>query len=243
MIPWLDKASDSAFPDPCTALDDPNGLLAAGGDLSLNRLINAYRQGIFPWFSDHDPILWWSPDPRLVIWPNQIHISRRLIRNINKLDYRITVDQAFDQVIDACSQSRPGQDGTWILPVMKTAYTQLHTAGFAHSVEVWMEQKLVAGIYGVAVGRAFFGESMFHTVSNTSKIALIALCQILDKIGYKILDCQVDSPHLRSMGAEIMPRAEFCEFLKELTTDTTNQTPVWHSVDCNDKIEFSNTDK
>ncbi len=226
MIPWLDSDPESGFPDQATALDEPNGLLAAGGDLSVDRLVDAYSKGIFPWFSTGDPILWWSPDPRLIIRPETVHVSRRLNRKLASERFRITINSAFAEVIEACSQPRNNQPGTWILPVMKTAYMQLHQAGYAHSLEVWQEDKLAGGIYGVAVGRAFFGESMFHHVTDASKIALISLCRLLHERDFGLLDCQVDSAHLRSMGAYTISRQAFCAELKSLTTaDQHRLTP------------------
>jgi leucyl/phenylalanyl-tRNA--protein transferase len=205
-----DTASDSDFPDPRLAESEPNGLLAIGGDLSVTRLSNAYRSGIFPWFSAGEPILWWSPDPRLLLIPEKIHISRSLRKTLRRSDYRITFDEAFNAVIGNCAATpRHHQPGTWIIDEMIDAYVQLHHHGYAHSVEVWHGTKLVGGLYGVAIGSAFYGESMFSLMSNASKIALVALARKLQHDGFHFIDCQMETPHLLSLGAETVPREEF----------------------------------
>ncbi|ROO26133.1 leucyl/phenylalanyl-tRNA--protein transferase [Salinisphaera japonica] len=207
---WLDpNVPDGAFPDPALALDEPNGLLAVGGDLSATRLINAYDIGVFPWYNPDETILWWSPDPRTVFHVNDVHVSRRLRRTINKGDYAVTLDLAFEQVIRTCAALREDAEGTWLGPEMRAAYTELHHQGHAHAIEVWKDKELVGGLYGVARGNVFFGESMFSTVPDASKIALVWLARQLAAWGYELLDGQVGSPHLYRMGAIDMPRAEF----------------------------------
>lgn len=213
MIPILDPDPESGFPPTELALDYPQGLLAAGGDLSPARLINAYRQGIFPWYSDEQPILWWSPAPRCVIYPSSVHISRRLRRRFNQGRYTVTADKAFAAVISACAQPRDDQDGTWITADMEDAYIRLHDLGVAHSVEVWEEDNLIGGIYGLALGRVFFGESMFSNSVDASKIALVALSKQLEHWGFNLLDCQISNSHLLSMGAVEISRAEFNQHL------------------------------
>lgn len=203
-------ADPEAFPPVDTALTRPNGLLAAGGDLSTERLVAAYRRGIFPWFSPGEPILWWSPDPRLVLRPEAFRLTRSLRKRVRAAGWRITCDSAFLPVIHACATTpRPGQSGTWIVPEMVTAYTRLHRLGIAHSVEVWDGGRLVGGLYGLAIGRMYFGESMFSLVPDASKAALWALCSRLAQWGWPLIDCQQETPHLVSLGAETMPRAEF----------------------------------
>lgn len=206
----LDLAPDSAFPPVERALREPDGLLAYGGDLSLTRLLTAYSHGIFPWYSSGQPILWWSPDPRYVIAPAQLHTARRLRRFWRSCDWRISIDQAFAEVIQHCARTpRKGQSGTWILAEMITAYRQLHQAGYAHSVEVWEGNTLVGGIYGVGIGRMFFGESMFSLRSGGSKTALAALCRALVLRQVVLLDGQVVSDHLQRLGFQTIPRAAF----------------------------------
>jgi leucyl/phenylalanyl-tRNA--protein transferase len=214
-IKWIsqDDPADS-FPDASHAFDVPDGLLAAGGDLSQERLLYAYRHGIFPWYDDGQPILWWSPDPRCVLRPENFHTSRRLDRFIRNCQYEVTFNSAFGKVIDACADERPDQQGTWINQEMIDAYKDLHETGWAHSVEVWSGTELVGGLYGLAIGDAFFGESMFSRRSNASKVAMHILCRELGRLECKILDCQVESPHLMSLGATLMPRAEFLDLLQ-----------------------------
>ncbi len=208
---------ETPFPDPAYAETEPNGLLAIGGDLSITRLINAYRHGIFPWFNTDEPILWWSPDPRMVLEPTKMKISRSLRRTIRSGKFHTTIDQAFSDVVQNCAAPRAKQPGTWILPEMKTAYENLFAAGKAHSVEVWEthegEQNLVGGLYGVAIGKIFFGESMFFRKSDASKVALVFLCERLEEWGFPLMDCQVYSNHLASLGAVEIPRAEFQEIV------------------------------
>jgi leucyl/phenylalanyl-tRNA--protein transferase len=197
------------FPSTDTALVEPNGLLAAGGDLTPTRLLDAYRHGIFPWFSQGQPILWWSPDPRTVFATDTVHVSTKLQRWLRRCDWTLRADSAFAQVMRACAAPRPQQPTTWITAQMLDAYCTLHALGHAHSVEVYAGDELVGGIYGVAVGRMFFGESMFSAHSNGSKVALIALCRVLQQWQFPLLDAQVESEHLLSMGAFELPRTQF----------------------------------
>lgn len=200
------------FPAPETALATPNGLLALGGNLQPDTLIQAYRKGIFPWFSESEPLLWWSPDPRAVIFPDKLHISRRLSRLWRQQRYQITFNQAFDKVLEGCSQPRGDDRGTWIIKEMQKAYLALHQRGHAHSVEIWQDDKVVGGLYGIAVGAVFCGESMFSDVSNASKLALVALARMSG--GLKLIDCQIPNPHLTSLGAEKIPRTQFLRLLE-----------------------------
>lgn len=211
---WLEPDSDPAqFPDPQYALAEPDGLLAVGGDLSPARLLNAYRQGIFPWYSDGQPILWWSPNPRAVLYPDELKISRSLRKTLRKRPFRVTLDSAFDAVIEACSEPRPDQEGTWITEEMKQAYAHLHRIGFAHSVECWEKDQLVGGLYGISLGRVFFGESMFARRSDASKVAFVHLVEQLKAWGFGLIDCQVHTGHLASLGAVDIPRERFLDEL------------------------------
>jgi leucyl/phenylalanyl-tRNA--protein transferase len=208
MIPWL--TADAPFPPIEKALIEPNGLLAAGGDLSPIRLLAAYRRGIFPWYSPGEPILWWSPDPRMVLLPDRIRITRSLAKTLRNTDYSIRLDTAFDRVIAACATvPRDGQNGTWITAEMQAAYIRLHALGYAHSIETWHGNRLVGGLYGIAIGRAFFGESMFSHATDASKIALAHLCRYLVTRGFGIIDCQMETTHLASLGARPIPRDEY----------------------------------
>jgi leucyl/phenylalanyl-tRNA--protein transferase len=212
MIPWLPP--EPVFPPVELALTEPNGLLAAGGDLSPERILTAYRNGIFPWFSAGEPILWWSPDPRMVLFPAELKISRSLAKVLRNKPYEVTLDTAFMEVIGACAGTpREGQNGTWITAEMQAAYGKLHELGYAHSVEVWMDDKLVGGLYGMALGRAFYGESMFSWRTDASKIALAHLCEHLQRRGFGIIDCQMETTHLASLGARPIPRSEFVSLL------------------------------
>ncbi|WP_298719306.1 leucyl/phenylalanyl-tRNA--protein transferase [uncultured Oceanisphaera sp.] len=211
------------FPDPALALNDPDGLLAMGGDLSCDRLLLAYRMGIFPWFDQSQPLLWWSPDPRAVLEPAQLHISRSLAKLARRNQYHFTLNTAFDRVIRACRQLRENREGTWITPGIEQAYCRLHRQGHAHSVEVWQEDSLVAGLYGIALGKLFCGESMFHRVDNGSKLAMLALCRHLSLHGGELVDCQLPNPHLMSLGVTSWPRTRFLHKLKEL-----QQQPLTH---------------
>ena len=217
-IPILRAGVREEFPDVDTALEDPNGLLAAGGDLSPQRLLDAYAHGIFPWYSQGEPILWWSPDPRMVFATNMAHVSTRLRRWLRGCDWTIRADTAFAQVMRACAAPRATQRGTWITREMLDAYIELHALGYAHSVEVYDSERLVGGIYGVAVGHMFFGESMFSAATNASKVALLALCRVLRGWGFPLLDAQVESPHLLTLGAFNMPRKQFRAEVARLCT-------------------------
>lgn len=217
MIPWLDETQHQ-FPAIETALEDPNGLLAAGGDLSPYRLIAAYRQGIFPWFSVEEPILWWSPSPRCVLKPEHLHISKSMAKLIKKTSLTVSFDFAFNQVVDECAKIRADLEGSWITSEMQQAYQNLHEMGVAHSVEVWHEEQLVGGLYGLAIGNIFFGESMFSRQSNSSKIAFCHLVKHLKSYGFKLIDCQVHSAHLQSLGACEISRREFQQYLTNIDT-------------------------
>jgi len=214
MIPWLDH--NAPFPPLSRALAEPNGLLAAGGDLSAERLIDAYRHGIFPWYSENQPLLWWSPDPRMVLEPKALKISRSLGKRLHKRDYEVRIDSAFASVMHACAAPRDEQSGTWITRDMVAAYTELHRRGLAHSVETWIDGELVGGLYGVALGRMFYGESMFTRATDASKIALAHLARQLERWQFGLIDCQMQTPHLASLGAREIPRALFIRQLKVL---------------------------
>ena len=215
MIPWLGE--DPVFPPLDTALAEPNGLLAAGGNLDPQRLLAAYRRGIFPWYSAGEPILWWSPDPRMVLVPGELKISRSLAKTLRNADYEVRLDTAFDEVIHACAvKPRDGQPGTWITAEMQQAYRTLHRLGYAHSVETWIGGKLAGGLYGIALGQAFYGESMFSHARDASKIALAHLCAHLKRRGFGIIDCQMETAHLASLGAKPIPRRDFAARLEQL---------------------------
>lgn len=217
MIPILAPDPEAPFPPIEQALEYPLGLLAAGGDLSPSRLLNAYHHGIFPWYSDDEPILWWSPAPRCVLFPERVHVSRRLKRRYNQGRFTLSADRAFERVIRACAEPRASQPGTWITADMVDAYLQLHELGIAHSVEAWQDGELAGGIYGLSLGRVFFGESMFRKQTDASKIALVALCQHLQECDFTLLDCQVGNPHLTSMGTTNISREDFKRYLEETT--------------------------
>jgi leucyl/phenylalanyl-tRNA--protein transferase len=199
----------------------PNGLLAAGGDLAVHRLLYAYEHAIFPWFDTGQPILWWSPNPRCILRPDDLHLARRFRRAVRNASFRISFNKVFEDVIAACGGARKTGTATWITREMVSAYSELHSGGWAHSVEVWRDEQLVGGLYGVAIGRAFFGESMFSRVNNASKVAVLALCRQLLEHGFVVLDCQVPSPHLMSLGAVLMPRAEFAGLLQSVCSPRT----------------------
>jgi leucyl/phenylalanyl-tRNA--protein transferase len=215
-IPFLDPERPDAFPPVETALREPDGLLAGGGDLSPERLIAAYRRGIFPWYSRGQPILWWSPDPRTVFLTDRMHVPRRLARWLGACEWTIRADTAFETVVRACAAPRASQRGTWIDSAMREAYVRLNALGFAHSVEVWHGDVLAGGIYGVSIGRMFFGESMFSAADNGSKVALLALARALRGWGCPLLDAQVASPHLFTLGAIEIARDAFCTRVEEL---------------------------
>ncbi|MBA1145526.1 leucyl/phenylalanyl-tRNA--protein transferase [Ectothiorhodospiraceae bacterium WFHF3C12] len=227
MIPVLAMApddEDTPFPPPERALDYPNGLIAVGGALSVRRLRMAYESGIFPWFSPGQPPLWWTPDPRAVLFPGQMHIPRSLRKVLRRQAYRVTLDAAFPRVIAECADLRADAEGTWITEEMRAAYITLHEHGLAHSVEVWMDGSLAGGLYGVALGKAFFGESMFSRRTDASKIALAWLSAQLLRWDYELIDCQLPSPHLERLGAREIPREAFLSRLAQALTAATGET-------------------
>lgn len=215
MIPWLDESL--AFPSVERALAHPNGLLAAGGDLSSSRILAAYRQGIFPWFMPDEPILWWSPDPRMVLFPSELHVPRSLAKSIRNRRYEVRFDTAFRRVMYYCAAPRDAEGGTWITPEMVDAYDALHQQGYAHSAEFWLDSELAGGLYGMALGRVFYGESMFALRPDASKIAFVHLVEALRAQGFGLIDCQMRTNHLARFGGREIPRAEFLRYLAELT--------------------------
>jgi leucyl/phenylalanyl-tRNA--protein transferase len=219
-IPHLDADPRSPFPATNQALAVPNGLLAWGGDLQPERLLNAYRAGIFPWYTENQPLLWWSPAPRCVIFPAEVHVSKRTRRRYNSGQYTLTADQDFGAVIEACAEDRGDRGGTWITSGMLHAYSDLHRLGHAHSVEAWQEGRLAGGIYGLAIGSVFFGESMFTRQADAGKIALIALCKQLECWSFGVLDCQLRNSHLMRMGAREISRQEFEQRLADGVSKT-----------------------
>lgn len=222
MIPFLGPSDP--FPPVDQALGDPDGLLAAGADLSPRRLIAAYQQGIFPWFNEGDPILWWSPDPRIMLAPRAFHVSHSLKKRLKQRRFTITADTAFATVLDECAAPRPDDGGTWLTAPMKAAYQALHAQGIAHSVEVWMDGALAGGIYGIGLGRMFFGESMFSRRTDASKIALFCLAAQLDRWGFPWIDCQLETDHLLSLGAVAVPRRQFVAEVARLVREPA---PDW----------------
>jgi len=212
-----------SFPPLEKAMTYPNGLLAIGGDLSAPRLLHAYRRGIFPWFSENEMIHWWSPDPRMVLYPAEFHISRSLKKSIRKNDFYYSMDRAFEEVIQACAEPRKSQQGTWITKEMQQAYIRLHKMGKAHSVEIWKDSQLVGGLYGIAIGRVFFGESMFSRVTDASKAAFLSLTRILDESGFELIDCQVYSEHLETLGAREIDRKFFEKLLQQYCSEELQQ--------------------
>jgi len=232
--------SEEPFPPVELAWEEPNGLLAVGGDLSIKRLLNAYRNGIFPWFGPREPIYWWSPSPRTVLFPQHIRITRSLRKSLRNKGYRITFDTCFSEVVQACAAPRSYTSGTWITNEMHTAYCRLHAADVAHSVEVWNSAgELVGGLYGVSVGGIFSGESMFSREPDTSKIAMVALAYHLQRWGFRVIDCQIENPHLMSMGAENIPREDYLALLRanaqhqpprEWATDTQMDLSRWEPL-------------
>jgi len=216
----------TAFPPVETALAEPNGLLVQGGDLSLPLLLDAYRHGIFPWFNPGDPILWWSPDPRMVLAPADIRVTRSLAKRMRNGGFELRVDTAFVDVMRACGAPRKGESGSWISPAMVAAYRRLFDAGYAHSIETWHDGVLVGGLYGVAIGRMFYGESMFSREADASKVALVRLARQLQRWEFGLIDCQMETPHLASLGARTMPRAAFCTRVAELV-DLPHLTGPW----------------
>lgn len=236
-LPLLDPASPERFPDPRHALVEPNGLLAFGGDLSPRRLLAAYERGIFPWFNEGEPILWWSPDPRCVFDAAALEPNRSLRRTLAGKDWRVSVDEAFVRVMRACAAPRPNQSGTWISPAIIDAYASLHTQGHAHSVEVWEGAMLVGGVYGVSVGRLFCGESMFSAQSGGSKLALVALAALLREWGFPLLDAQVSNPHLLGLGAREIPREAFLGQVRRLAAQPFDAT-AWRQVNARPAIDY-----
>jgi len=214
VVPWL--RTSSLFPPIDAALDDPNGLLAAGGDLSPERLVDAYRHGIFPWYNGGQPILWWSPNPRMVLFLEEFKLSRSLAKVVRQQRFEIRVDTAFRDVITACAEPRNGQSGTWITPQVIDAYTTLHRQGYAHSIESWRDDQLVGGLYGVAIGRMFYGESMFARESDASKVALVKLVAMLKYMEMPLIDCQQETDHLARFGARPVTRRTFAGWLARL---------------------------
>ena len=221
-IHWLDQNID-AFPHYQYALEEPSGLLAAGGDLNPQRILNAYSLGIFPWYNPGEPILWWSPNPRSVIYPAEFKPSRSLRKVINRQQLTLTFDNCFSEVIEKCSEPRADEGGTWIDSDMKAAYEKLHEMGFAHSVECWLDKELVGGLYGIALGGAFFGESMFSRCSNASKLAFAGLCRQLNIWGFSVIDCQVHNAHLESLGAVEISRDVFLAKLNTALTQINHE--------------------
>jgi leucyl/phenylalanyl-tRNA--protein transferase len=217
---WLSRNQRvEVFPPASEALTEPNGLLAAGGDLEPQRLLAAYKQGIFPWYQEGQPILWWSPDPRAVLWPSGLKVSRSLRRSFKKRRFEFRVDTDFERVVAACAEPRRYGGGTWITAEMARAYIRLHQLGWAHSFETWADGRLVGGLYGVGIGRAFFGESMFTRVTDASKVALVHAVDFLSARGTQIIDCQVASAHTQSLGAVDIPRAQFLTLIADLCAE------------------------
>jgi len=228
---WLGPpGSEVRFPDPASALSWPNGLLAAGGDLSPERLLAAYRLGIFPWYESGQPILWWCPDPRAVIFPRELHVSRRLRRFLARAPFEASFDREFAAVVRGCARTEDPGVGTWITPEMFAAYARLHVLGHAHSVEIWAGDELVGGLYGVAIGKVFFAESMFSRRTNASKAAMVFLAQELCARGFLVMDCQLPSSHLVTMGAREIPRREFLELVARSVAGAPAEGPHWSRV-------------
>jgi leucyl/phenylalanyl-tRNA--protein transferase len=235
-MPVFQLPDDILFPDP--SLAEPDGLLAVGGDLSPERLLAAYKNGIFPWYSEHEPILWWSPDPRLVLFPKKFKVSHSLKQKIKKNVFSVRMDSDFEQVISACAETeRNHEDGTWITDEMKEAYNELHRKGFAHSVESYFDGKLVGGLYGVSLGKAFFGESMFHMMTDASKVALYYLVEKAKEFNFLFIDSQVETEHLMSLGAELIPRKKYLKLLTE-AIHFPSQKGKWRNNEIN--IGFRN---
>jgi leucyl/phenylalanyl-tRNA--protein transferase len=226
-IAWLDPSDPAdAFPDTADALTEPDGLLAAGGDLSSHRLLAAYSSGIFPWYNQGQPILWWSPDPRCVLRPAELHVSRRLRQTIRNSTAQLRCNHAFSDVIRACAADRLSQQGTWITDAMVAAYERLHADGWAHSIEVWQGSRLAGGLYGLCIGSVFFGESMFSAEPNASKMAMLGLAKHMQCFDLELIDCQVVSQHLLTMGAHVMPRREFTRLLQKACNPPTRHS-LW----------------
>jgi leucyl/phenylalanyl-tRNA--protein transferase len=227
VIPWL--SDDDPLPPVASALRRPNGLLAAGGGLSVRRLVDAYGRGCFPWYSKGEPVLWWSPDPRMVLFPSELHVPRSLDRRLRRGDFRITADRAFADVIAGCAEPRD-DGGTWITDEMIAAYQRLHAAGYAHSVEAWQDDMLVGGLYGVGIGQAFFGESMFTRVTDASKAAFVTMVRIFVERGVGLIDCQMRTEHLARFGAREIPRSEFLARVQVLArNDAPRDLWLWQN--------------
>ena len=227
MVPWL--RTGASFPPLDAALGDPNGLLAAGGDLSPDRLLAAYRHGIFPWYNEGQPILWWSPDPRMVLFVDEIRIPRSLRKVVKQQRFELRVDTAFRAVMEGCAEPRYGQSGTWISPPVIDAYARLHRMGHAHSIESWRDGRLAGGLYGIAIGRMFFGESMFAREGDASKVALVHLGAIMKRREMPLIDCQQETPHLARFGARPISRRRFADWLSRLVDSPQARTP-WAPV-------------
>jgi leucyl/phenylalanyl-tRNA---protein transferase len=225
VIPWLER--HTPFPSVEKALAKPNGLLAAGADLSVDRLLTAYRNGIFPWFSEGEPVLWWSPDPRMVLHTAELKVSRSLAKSMRNRAYEVRIDTAFGQVLEGCAGPRKEMPGTWLGPQMRSAYLRLHERGHAHSFETWLEGVLVGGLYGVAIGRMFYGESMFSLATDASKVALAALAAELRARGFPLIDCQMNTRHLASLGAREIKRGDFLRTVRALVNYSEPPGP-WH---------------
>ncbi|PAU87184.1 leucyl/phenylalanyl-tRNA--protein transferase [Pseudomonas sp. WN033] len=225
-LTWLNPHT-LEFPPADMALDDPNGLLALGGDLSPQRLIRAYRLGIFPWYQDGQPLLWWCPNPRTVLFPDKLHISRSMNKFLRHTTFSVSYDRCFDQVLRQCAAPRPYSEGTWITDEMQQAYRQLHRMGIAHSVEVWDQGELVGGLYGLALGQVFFGESMFSLRSNASKTGFIHLTNELQRAGFALIDCQMPTDHLFSLGAESIERSDFLQLLRQFCPENADNHWPW----------------
>jgi leucyl/phenylalanyl-tRNA---protein transferase len=224
MIPWITRGA--RFPSPNTALVEPDGLLCAGGDLKPETIISAYAQGIYPWFSNGQPILWWTPDPRMVLFPDEFVISKSLAKTMRQQKFEVKFDTAFRAVIEGCAAPREADGGTWIVEEIQDAYTALHKMGHAHSAESWRDGKLVGGLYGVAIGRVFFGESMFSRETDASKVAFACLLQKLTRDGFKLIDCQQQTKHLASFGARAISRADFLQKL-QACIDMSDPLSAW----------------
>jgi leucyl/phenylalanyl-tRNA---protein transferase len=224
MIPWIKSARD--FPAVETARIEPNGLLCMGGNLEPETILTAYSRGIFPWYSDGQPILWWSPDPRMVLFPDEFKVSKSLAKTIRADKFEIRFDSAFAEVMTGCAAPRGRHSGTWILPPMQVAYTRLHEIGFAHSAEAWRGGELVGGLYGIAMGRMFYGESMFARETDASKVAFVAMVEKLKRDGFGLIDCQQETNHLASFGARPIPRKHFTQQLQELITLNPDNSPI-----------------
>jgi leucyl/phenylalanyl-tRNA--protein transferase len=233
-MPVFQLTEEIIFPP--AHLASPSGILAVGGDLSPERILEAYRQGIFPWYAKNEPIIWWSPNPRFVLFPSEMRVSRSMKQLLRQHRFRITCDQDFRSVIAACRKPRPGQDGTWITREMEDAYCVLYELGFAHSVEAWQGEALVGGLYGVSLGRCFFGESMFSAVSNASKAALITLVMCLQERGFELIDCQVRSAHLASLGAREISRRDFIDLLHRLLRFETLRGDWGFLIGANERV-------